>query len=174
MPQIEQYLPEARFIHIVRDPRDVVLSLRRTSAGRSLEQTAQIWVDMVSQARLSAPHVSHYHQVSYEDLVLAPEAELRKICAFLDLDFFDQMLDYRDSGRRHVGHLGDRPFPGGRAIVRRELRARLHENLVNPLRSDRVHNWRQQMNANDRKIVETIAAPLMRELGYELSLTFSG
>jgi hypothetical protein len=58
--------------------------------------------------------------------------------------------------------------------VRRELRARLHENLVNPLRSDRVHNWRQQMNANDRKIVETIAAPLMRELGYELSLTFSG
>jgi hypothetical protein len=168
MPQIEAYLPEARFIHIVRDPRDVVLSLRRTTAGRSVEGTAQIWVDMVSLARASGTQVGHYHEVRYEDLVLAPEAELRSICDFLELDYASQMLDYRTSGARHVGHLGDRLLPGGRATVPRESRARLHENLAQPLRKDRVHNWRQEMSADDRAKVEAIAAPLMREIGYEI------
>jgi hypothetical protein len=168
MPQIEAYLPEARFIHIVRDPRDVVLSLRRTTAGRSVERTAQIWVDMVWVARASAKRVGHYHEVRYEDLVLEPEAELRRICAFLELDYESTMLDYRASGARHIGHLGDRLLPDGRAKVPHELRARLHESLAQPLRKDRVQNWRQQMSADDRATVEAVAAPLMRELGYDI------
>ena len=168
MPQIEAYLPESRFIHIVRDPRDVVLSLRRTTAGRSVERTAQVWVDMVSAARASAISVTHYHEIRYEDLVLEPEAQLRKVCDFLELDYASQMLDYGASGARHVGHLGDRLLPDGRARVPRELRAGLHENLAHPLRRDRVNNWRQQMSAGDRAQVEAIAAPLMHEVGYEI------
>lgn len=169
MPQIEAYLPEARFIHIVRDPRDVVLSLRRTTAGRSVERTAQIWVDMVSVARASAKQVGRYHEVRYEDLVLDPEAELRRICAFLELDYESAMLDYRASGARHVGHLGDRLLPDGRAKVPHELRARLHESLALPLRKDRVNNWRQEMSADDRATVEAIAAPLMHTIGYDVA-----
>lgn len=168
MRDIEAYLPEARFIHLVRDPRDVVLSLRRTTAGRSVEQTSQIWVDMVSLARASAKNVGHYHELRYEHLVLEPEAELRKVCDFLELDYTSRMLDYRVSGARHVGHLGDRLMPDGRANVPHELRARLHENLAQPLRRDRVHNWRQQMSADDRAKVEAIAAPLMRDIGYDV------
>lgn len=168
MPQIEGYLPEARFIHIVRDPRDVVLSLRRTTAGRSVERTARIWVDMVSLARASATAVGHYHELRYEDLVLAPDAVLRKVCEFLDLDYANRMMDYRASGDRHIGHLGDRLLPDGRGKVPRELRAQLHQSLVQPLRKDRVHNWRQQMSADDRATVEAVAAPLMRELGYDI------
>jgi len=168
MPQIEEYLPEARFIHVVRDPRDVVLSLRKTSAGlrRSIEEMSGIWASMVGIAKSSAQRVRHYHELRYEDLVLDPETELRKICVFLHLDYADEMLDYRASGARHIGHLGDRPIANGRGKVPRQLRARLHENLVQPLRKDRVHNWRREMSAEDRAKVETITAPLMRELGY--------
>ncbi len=169
MPQIEAYLPEARFIHIIRDPRDVVLSLRRTSFGRSVEETSQIWVDYVSIARASATRVSHYHEVRYEDLVLNPEPELRKICSFLDLDYSSEMLEYRGSGARHIGHLRDRPLPDGSAIVRHELRAGLHVNLTHPPRKDRVQDWRRQMDPRDRATVEAIAGPLMREIGYDIS-----
>ncbi|HEY2865043.1 MAG TPA: sulfotransferase [Casimicrobiaceae bacterium] len=169
MPEIEQYLPEARFIHIVRDPRDVVLSLRRTTAGQSVERTSRIWVDMVSRARASAAQVRHYQEVRYEDLVLEPEASLRKVCAFLELEYSDRMLDYRASGERHIGHLGDRLLPDGHGRVRRELRAKLHENLTQSPRADRVHNWRGQMSAEDRAKVEAVAAPLMREVGYDIS-----
>jgi len=169
MPQIEAYLPEARFIHVIRDPRDVVLSLRRTSAGRSVEETSQIWVGMVSTARASSTRVSRYHEVRYEDLVLKPEAELRKICNFLELDYSSEMLEYRGSGARHIGHLGDRMLPDGSAIVPHELRARLHENLAQPPRTDRVQGWRRQMDPRDRRAVEAVAAPLMKVLGYDIA-----
>ncbi|MGC1816828.1 MAG: sulfotransferase [Casimicrobiaceae bacterium] len=168
MPQIEAYLPEARFIHIIRDPRDVVLSLRRTSVGRSVEETSQIWVSMVSIARASANRVSRYHEVRYEDLVLDPEAELRRICNFLELDYSREMLEYRGSGARHIAHLGDRLHADGSAIVPRELRARLHENLAHPPRKDRVHSWRREMDPRDRATVEAVAAPLMKEIGYDI------
>lgn len=169
MPQIEAYLPEARFIHIVRDPRDVVLSLRRTSAGRSVEETAEIWKSTVSAGRASAERVSHYHELRYEDLVLNPEIELRKICQFLGIEYADPMLEYRTSGARYIAHLGDRPTPSGRQMVPRALRARLHENLVHPLREERVQSWRREMSADERAKVEAIAASLMHEIGYATS-----
>jgi len=168
MPQIEAYLPEARFIHIIRDPRDVVLSMRRTTMGRSVEETSRIWVGYVSIARACGARASHYHEVRYEDLVLKPEAELRKICNFLELDYSSEMLEYRGSGARHIGHLRDRPLPDGSAIVQHELRARLHENLTHPPRGDRVHNWRREMDPRDRATVEAVAAPLMKEIGYDI------
>ncbi|HTS23009.1 MAG TPA: sulfotransferase [Casimicrobiaceae bacterium] len=166
MPEIEAWLPEARFVHIVRDPRDVVLSLRRTSAGRGIRRTARIWVDMVSLARSSAAQVGRYHELRYEDLVLEPEAELRKLCDFLELEYSSRMLDYRISAERHLGHLGDRPLANGRGNVPHALRARLHENIVQPLRADRVRGWRRQMSPQDCAKVEAIAGSLMRELGY--------
>ena len=166
MPLIASLLPEARFIHIVRDPRDVVLSLGRTSAGASVAQSAQAWVAMVSSARAFASSGRPYHELRYETLLQEPERLLRGVCAFLGLDYADRMLDYRASGARHIGHLGDRLLPNGVAKVPRALRARLHENLTRPLQTDRAEAWRQEMSAADRRTVETLAGPLMRELGY--------
>jgi hypothetical protein len=125
---------------------------------------------MVSRARASATQVRRYHEVRYENLVLEPEAELRKVCAFLELEYVAQMLDYRAGGERYIRHLGDRRLPDGRAKVRHELRAKLHENLAQPLKADRVHNWRGQMSEEDRAKVEAVAAPLMREMGYDISV----
>jgi hypothetical protein len=166
MPRIAAHLPEARFIHIVRDPRDVVLSLAKTSAGAGVRTSAQTWVDMITAARAAARTLPHYHELRYEDLLDAPEAKLREVCAFLDLAFDARMLDYGESGARHVAQLGDRMTPDGRAMVPRALRARIHENLARPIRKDRAGQWRNAMSDADRATVEAVAGTLMRELGY--------
>jgi hypothetical protein len=167
MPGIATLLPEARFVHIVRDPRDVVLSLGRTSVGLGVEQAARQWATIVATARAARGHVAHLHEVRYEDLLAEPEARLRAICAFLDLEYSARMLDHRASGARHVAQLRDRPLPDGRATVPHALRAKLHENLTQPIRADRAGGWRDAMSAADRAKVEAIAGPLMRELGYD-------
>jgi hypothetical protein len=167
MPLIAAFLPEARFVHIIRDPRDVALSLGRTSVGSPVAQAAQHWVAMITQARADASRLRHYHEVRYEDLLAEPERRLRDVCAFLGLDYVASMLEYRESGRRHIAHLGDRMLPDGTAKVPHALRARLHENLSGPLRTDRAGGWRSAMGADDRAAVEAIAGPLMVELGYE-------
>ena len=166
MPRIASFLPEARFVHIVRDPRDVVLSLAKTTAGASVRSSAQTWVDMVTAARAASRTLPHYHELRYEDLLDQPERKLREVCAFLDLDWDARMLEHGESGARHVAHLGDRKTPDGRAVVPKALRARIHENLARPIRKDRAGQWRSAMSDAHRDIVESIAGPLMRELGY--------
>jgi hypothetical protein len=124
---------------------------------------------MVTSARAAATQVPHYHELRYEDLLREPERRMREVCAFLGLDYTERMLDYRASGARHIGHLGDRLLPDGSATVPSALRARLHENLTRPLQTDRAGAWRNAMAASDRETVEAIAGPLMRELGYEVA-----
>lgn len=169
MPLIEALLPEARFIHLIRDPRDVVLSINKTSIARSVEETAQVWVDAVSVARESAGQVRHYHEVLFEDLVRNPEDQLHAVCRFLDLPYSSRMLEYEASGARHVNHLGDRMHSSLLAMVPRERRAELHPNLTRPLQPDRVAYWRQEMSERDCATVEAVAGPLMRSVGYRLA-----
>jgi hypothetical protein len=169
MPLIEALLPEARFIHIIRDPRNVVLSINKTSIARSVEETARVWVDAVSVARASGQRVRHYHEVRFEDLVGDPENVLRAVCRFLDLAYSSLMLEYEASGARHVNHLGDRMHSNDLAMVPRELRAQLHPNLTRPLQTNRVATWRQEMSERDCATVEAFAGPLMRSAAYQLT-----
>jgi Sulfotransferase family len=75
MRRIEWVLPEARFIHLIRDGRDVALSVLPMNWGpTNLTEAAELWVERVSVAREQSRLVGHYMELKYEDLVTDPEA----------------------------------------------------------------------------------------------------
>lgn len=79
MPLIAEILPEARFIHVIRDGRDVALSLLPLWFGPStLEEAARWWEERVRAGRRDASSVQ-YIEVRYERLVLDTRTELRRI-----------------------------------------------------------------------------------------------
>ena len=86
---IARLLPEARFVHIVRDGRDACLSWRRTwfSPGDDIRVLATEWERHVLAARRGTEAGVPCLEVRYEDLVLNPEAALRAICEFVELRF---------------------------------------------------------------------------------------
>ena len=96
MDRIEALLPEAHFIHILRDGRDVCLSLRHMwfSPGWEVEIQARHWCDFVSAARNHGAARRRYLEIKYEELIAQPEAVLRRICAFVQLPYVAAMLDY--------------------------------------------------------------------------------
>ena len=103
MRLIADALPEAHFVHVIRDGRDVALSVRdRTVKDYTVERVAQRWKEKVSKARRDAPLLKHYMELRYEDLVLDPEGSLRGICEFVDLPYEEAMLAYHEhaDGRR--------------------------------------------------------------------------
>jgi hypothetical protein len=86
MPLLASLFPAARFIHIVRDPRDCALS-SAAAWGNSLLRTAQEWADRVRKCRAdgAALGAARYAELRYEDLLAGPPAVLRRLFEFLDV-----------------------------------------------------------------------------------------
>lgn len=86
--------PEARFIHIVRDPRAVATSLKKVDWGPSHSHTgAQFWLQQVSFGLAAESFLGdRITRVRYEDLVCAPQPTLERLCAFLGLAFEPSLL----------------------------------------------------------------------------------
>ncbi|MEP7180906.1 MAG: sulfotransferase [Betaproteobacteria bacterium] len=169
MPEIESLLPEAHFIHLIRDPRPTVLSWRNTwfAPSKDVATLAVKWAEHVAAGRAAARVLHHYLEVRYEDLVLAPEATLRAVCDFIGLDYAPAMLDYEARGQARLDSLQPRTSVDGSRVIAREERTSIHANLVRPPQTARVRQWETEMAADERRAVEEAAGPLMRELGYD-------
>jgi len=76
--------PRAKVIHLVRDPRDVILSLTRRDRQRSMLPAAQHWLTAVAMAQAHRSS-ANLLEIRYEDLCLNTEITLARICKFLDV-----------------------------------------------------------------------------------------
>jgi hypothetical protein len=89
MRAIEQVLPEACFIHIIRDGRDIALSLRESglSSRTDMSALARQWRRDICVTRRQSLGVRQYLELRYESLVLDPETCLREVCDFVEVDY---------------------------------------------------------------------------------------
>lgn len=169
MPRIQRVLPEARFIHIIRDGRDVSLSHLRMNWGpESYAESARLWRNRIRKARKQAPRIDNYIEIYFEDLVNDTEGALRRVCEFVELDFDPVMLDYHE---RAEGRLAEkaRELPRkNRPPQPAEARLESHRLAKEPPRSDRIGMWREAMTPDEVAEYEAVAGDLLVELGYEL------
>lgn len=157
MPFLVRLLPEARFVHVVRDGRDVALALRDVDWMRQNEviDCALYWALRVQTARRAGRWLGpqRYCEVRYEDLVSNPEASLRRVCGFLGLRYADTMLDHRASADELVSSEPNL----------NEFRT-LHMPVTRGLR-----DWRTQMARDDLITFERAAGEVLVNFDYELS-----
>jgi len=94
---LNDLFPGAKYIHMVRDGRDVAISFARTpwwhdDIGQNLERWhAEVRRILDSSRQILNPN--QILQIRYEDFVAQPRRALRRICAFLGVAFEDAMLD---------------------------------------------------------------------------------
>jgi hypothetical protein len=110
MQHIQALLPEAHFIHVIRDPRDTAMSWRKTwfAPSQDYATLGSFWRQNVEVGRRAAPSLRHYQEIRFEDLVLRPEAELRRLCSYLSLAYQPAMWIPARAGRSG--------WPGCRAV----------------------------------------------------------
>jgi len=170
MRLIEDSLPEAHFVHVIRDGRDVALSVRdRTVKDFTIERVAQRWKDKVSKARRDAPLLKHYMELRYEDLILDPERSLRAISEFVDIGYDGAMLDYHRRAEDRLQEMArELPEQGGKTRLSVERRMATHARTTEPPDPERVTRWRKEMSAPEREAFESVAGDLLAELGYDV------
>lgn len=85
-----KYFPSEKIIHIVRDPRDVIISFM--GRGISFLDTAETWLSSVASIQ---PFVNHPNvlEIKYEELVCSPDQIIKSICFFLGIQFYNEMLN---------------------------------------------------------------------------------
>lgn len=169
MRRIQRVLPEARFIHIIRDGRDVSLSHLRMNWGpETYEQSARLWRNRIRKARKMAPSIHHYMEVRFEELVADTEGALRRICDFIELDFDPVMLDYHERASERLAEKARELPRKNRPNQSAEARLDSHRLANEPPRLDRIGMWRERMTPREIAEYEGVAGDLLVELGYEL------
>lgn len=169
MPAIQALLPEAHFIHIIRDGRDVALSLRKMwfAPGKDIPTLATYWRDLVHGARAASSSVNRYMEVRYEALIHDPESVLRSLCSFIELDFCPQMLRYWEHTPERLKEHRLRRNADGSVIVTHEGRLEQQQLTMQPPRANRVFAWRTDMAADEQREFNRIAHDTLSELGYD-------
>lgn len=173
MTLIQEVVPEARFVHLIRDGRAVTLSIKDLWFGPdSIDEAAEFWTSRIGEGREQASRLPHYTEVRYEDIVLDPEPHLRRICDFLELPWNPRLLNYHEHVDERIA-LEVPPeeiAPDGRVVSTAERQA-IIERVSRPPDPSRIGRWRQDMPEEDRRRFEAIAGPLLGDLGYERSST---
>ncbi len=157
---LHQLWPETRFVHLIRDGRDVCLSAKPWSKGPIVKDkfvtskddpiaTVALWwelcVRLGQQAgNLLGPRL--YYELRYESLISHPAEECARLCTFLDLQYDDSMLRFHE----------------GRTTTDPALDAKRAWWPLTP----GLRDWESQMPADDVEQFEATAGELLDELGY--------
>ncbi len=165
---IQSALPEARFVHVIRDGRDVALSIRdRATKEHPIDRIAERWVRRITRARAQAKRLDYYKEIRYEALILDTEPTLREILEFFALPWDDAVLDYHQHSAERLEEMKrELPDQGKRTVLSVERRMMTHARTTEKPDPRRVSRWREHMDRADRELFESIAGDLLRELGY--------
>lgn len=170
--EICKLLPEARFIHLIRDGRDVAVSNRGLWFNQKgdIEEQAAHWVWRIREAKQQASFCPHYLEVRFEHLVAEPASTMQSVCDFLELEFSPQMLDYhKTAGRRLELEFTDRIAKDGSVILPKARRHAAFSKVCSPPDTARIGRWRDEMTRDELTRYLSVAETFLRELGYPVS-----
>jgi protein-tyrosine sulfotransferase len=154
------WYPRSKFIHVIRDGRDVMCSLRnhpreRVIKGRIVpvstenppEKSANRWLEDTIRGLAFRDH-PRCLEVRYESLVQDPERELRRVCAFINVPYEQSMLEPDQVEPERVGQNMNNAMASS------------------PISSKSVGRWRSNLSESERAVFVNIAGELLITLGY--------
>ena len=135
--------PDARFVHIVRDGRDVARSIAAQEWGpQSIEEAGADWRSAILAARGAGLPEGVYREVRYEDLLREPAAIVSDLYEWLGLPATDDIVAEAVSEAGIGANLGD--APSGISVAK----------------------WREAYSEADLATFDRVAGDVLREFGY--------
>jgi hypothetical protein len=145
LAETESIFPGAKIVHIVRDGRDVVLSMRKAShllVEKNWYFAASDWKEHVLRARRAGQSLGRgrYLEIKYESLLANP------------VEIFRTILEFMETG------------PDSHARLEK-----VRAGIAKKIRADNHDKWRTQMPEKAIRVVERVAGDLLADLGYQVN-----
>jgi hypothetical protein len=167
IPEILEMFPNAKFIHIIRDVRDVVCSMKERVykfkfPNSKLHYThnviggAYIWKQSEAFIQSNSDlNNTNYIKISYSNLIAETEEVLNRITQFLDIPFDKNMLEYY----RHNSENG--------SIPEKSIKG-WHENTFKPPQQNKIARYKLELNDIEMKTINFLAAKELEDNGFEV------
>ena len=115
LPNVRRYYPNAYYIHLIRDGRDVACSFKDLGAKKmtskyapklptEINEIAKKWAQNISFITEFQKTVlpSNTITIRYEDLLQRPDIELTRVCGLLRINFEPAMLSYYQQDKANI------------------------------------------------------------------------
>lgn len=170
MAAIKEILPNAKFIHVIRDSRAVAASMMAASRGwgqhwapGTAKDAAVSWWVSVSAGRSSGSNLSpsEYTEIHYEELLADPVDELRRLFDFSGLAYTDELLAQIVEANR---------FDKRKSSEKSEFVDSGGNKLVEPkgfYRKGKADSWKADLSLMQKLVIWRYTRKLMHECGYD-------
>ncbi len=156
IPDIIEVFPDAKFIHIIRDYRDNIVSNRKVFSRKNVALLAYAWkhfnmkIEKEKEKRRNA-----FYTIKYEDLATFPEKFAIEICNFLEIKFYPQMLDFHKKVKERYNQYKVKEIKD------------LHPNMMNPVNTSQIAKWKKELSYSEVEVAEFIAGDYAKRYGYD-------
>lgn len=155
IPVLLRLFPDAQIIHLIRDGRDCVASLKAMPWYKHDIHTAvSTWVEAIDIGRWATRRLpaDTYHELRYEQLVSDPANHLAALCDFLGEEYEPAMTE-----------------PHKIADIAVPKRKKWHSSTHKQVTATQSGSWHDRLEPAEISLCETVMGSRLQRLGYELS-----
>lgn len=144
--------PNAKFIHLIRDYRDNVISSRKAFKINDVALLAMRWKKYnMFIDNYKKNNSKLFYTLQYEKLVTHPEKLVPELCAFIDIAFNPAMLDFHETTKKIYN------TNSSKNNVLNTIVQDLHPNLLNPINSNQIGKWNSDLTSSETEAIDYIA-----------------
>jgi tetratricopeptide (TPR) repeat protein len=152
---IDQVFNNAKYIHLIRDGRDVVSSyLNSTTYVNKVENACKRWLNHINKVEQlgKIKNENNYLELYYEDFVSNPVQEMKRICNFLNITYHEEMLNYQEN----LDKLND-------------TKMKQHSNLKKPINTNSIGKWESNLTNEQKRVVKSMLNSDLIKWGYDVN-----
>lgn len=156
IPRLYRYFPRAFLLHVVRDPRDVIVSKTKATWSKNRNIHNYIFANLV-QMQLAEKHAPlfgrNYLIVQYEKLLQNPIEILSQLCQKLELEFEPSMLSFNKSAQELMA----------------EEEYQWKKETLGPLMQDNINKWSGLLTPLQVGLIEDVLDNIFKQYDYKKS-----
>jgi len=155
--RLMKIFPDAVFLHITRDPRDNIVSIKTFEFEAPIAALlAYRWRNSsIKLFKLRKKYPKKFFHIRYEDLATEPSKYTQMMCNYLDIPFREDVFDYyKKADERLKGKVEPADL-------------KFHKGLLNPINTNRLGLWETKLTDKEVRYAETVIGKWMEMYGYE-------
>lgn len=162
IPLIIKIFPESKILILTRNHKDVITSWKKRKLGQTQNAAylAKVYnLNYINITNLKNIVSENLQILKYEDLVSNPANELKKVCDFFGIYYFENMIEHHTQFNAYIDKMADK--------IEQDFLDHLktfQSNTMKPVSTDLINEWKKVLNNKEVEVSDKI--------NYDLDLFF--